>query len=82
MEDQVGALGLALNAVVYWNLLYIDAAVNELEASGLGISPEIRSRLPPLFREHINFHGRCPIVRTHPGGGLRVLRRPGAGGDQ
>jgi hypothetical protein len=34
MEDQLGALGLALNAVVYWNSLYINAAVEQLETQG------------------------------------------------
>ncbi|WP_430625885.1 Tn3 family transposase [Streptomyces sp. NBC_01264] len=45
MEDQLGVLGMALNAVVWWNTLYMDAAVKELQAGGLSISPEIRSRL-------------------------------------
>jgi TnpA family transposase len=80
MEDQLGALGLALNAVVYWNSLYIDAAVNELEAQGWGLSSEIRARLSPLGFEHINFHGRYPIVRTHTDGQLRALRP--LGGEQ
>lgn len=44
MENQVGALGMALNAVVFWDTLYIEAAVKELEAGGLSISPEIRAR--------------------------------------
>ncbi|MGV4926349.1 hypothetical protein [Streptomyces sp. HJ7] len=35
MEDQLGALGLALNAVVWWNRLYTDAAVKKLEAGGV-----------------------------------------------
>ncbi|MEU1458425.1 Tn3 family transposase [Streptomyces avermitilis] len=35
MEDQLGALGMALNAVVWWNTLYMDAAVKELQAGGL-----------------------------------------------
>ncbi|MFF0034354.1 Tn3 family transposase [Streptomyces avermitilis] len=76
MEDQLGALGMALNAVVWWNTLYMDAAVKELQAGGLIISPEIRSRLSPLVHEHINFHGRYPIVRSHGDGSLRALRDP------
>ncbi|MCY0923541.1 MULTISPECIES: Tn3 family transposase, partial [unclassified Streptomyces] len=68
------ALGMALNAVIFWNSLYIDAAVKELETGGVSISPEIRSRLSPLVHEHINFHGRYPIVRSHPGQALRPLR--------
>ncbi|WP_267881448.1 MULTISPECIES: Tn3 family transposase [unclassified Streptomyces] len=77
MEDQLGALGLALNAVVWWNTLYTDAAVKKLEAGGVTISPEIRSRLSPLVHEHINFHGRYPIIRFHSDGALRPLREPG-----
>ncbi|AEW96289.1 hypothetical protein SCATT_39180 [Streptantibioticus cattleyicolor NRRL 8057 = DSM 46488] len=37
MEDQLGALGLVLNAVVLWTTRYIDAAVAQLHAEG----PEI-----------------------------------------
>lgn len=80
MEDQLGALGLALNAVVYWNSLYINTAVEQLEAQGWRLSGEIRARLSPLIFEHVNFHGRYPIVRTHTNGKLRQLRP--IGGDQ
>ncbi|MFF3062270.1 Tn3 family transposase [Streptomyces sp. NPDC057909] len=78
MENQLGALGMAINAVVFWNSLYLDAAVKELEAGGLVVSREIRSRLSPLMHEHVNFHGRYPIVRSHPGRALRRLRDPRA----
>ena len=74
MEDQLGARGLALSAVVYWNSLYINAAVDELETAGWGLSGEIRTRLSPLIFDHINFHGRYSIVRTHTDGQLWVLR--------
>ena len=54
MEDQLGALGLGLNAIVWWNSLYIDAAVRQLDGRRAGffffISPEIRARLSPLWR--------------------------------
>jgi TnpA family transposase len=53
MEDPLGALGLGLNAITWWNSLYIDAAVKQLEAGAMGIkgsriSPEIRARLSPF----------------------------------
>ncbi len=82
MEDQLGALGLGLNAIVWWNSLYIDAAVRQLEAGGLGISPEIRARLSPLAFEHVNFHGFYSFHRPDLGGGLRDLSRPGTGGPE
>lgn len=78
MEDQLGALGMALNSVVWWNSLCINAAVKELEAGGVTISKDIRSWLSTLAHEHINFHGRYPIVRSHGDGALRALRDPNA----
>ncbi len=83
MEDQLGALGLGLNAITWWNSLYIDAAVKQLEAGAMGIkggriSPEIRARLSPLVSEHINFHGFYPFHRPDLGEGLRALRDPAA----
>lgn len=81
MENQLGALGMAINAVVFWNSLYMDAAVRDLEVGGLTVSPEIRSRLSPLIHDHINFHGRYPIVRSHGGDALRPLRDAGAAED-
>jgi TnpA family transposase len=83
MEDQLGALGLGLNAITWWNSLYIDAAVKQLEAGAMGvkggrISPEIRARLSPLVFEHINFHGFYPFHRPDLGEELRDLRDPSA----
>ena len=82
MEDQLGALGLGLNAIVYWNSLYIDAAVKKLAAGGMQISPEIRAHLSPLVWEHINFHGTYPFNRPELPGRLRDLRDPYADDDQ
>ncbi len=81
MEDQLGALGLGLNAIVYWNSLYIDAAVKKLAAGGMKISPEIRAHLSPLQWEHINFHGTYPFNRPELPGRLRDLRDPYADDD-
>jgi Tn3 transposase DDE domain len=81
MEDQLGALGLGLNCVVWWNTLYIDAALNQLKTSGMVFPPEIKARIHPLMFDHINFNGRYPIARPDLGGGLRPLRDPAAGED-
>lgn len=43
MEDQLGSLGLVLNAVVLWTTRYIDAAVAQLRAE----SHEFRMRTWP-----------------------------------
>ncbi|RPK48395.1 Tn3 transposase DDE domain protein [Streptomyces sp. ADI92-24] len=76
MEDQLGGLGLALNCVTLWNTWYIDAAVKALEAGGMTLGPEIRTRLSTLVFEHINFNGSNPFVRPGLAGGLRPLRGP------
>ncbi|MEV6033906.1 Tn3 family transposase [Nonomuraea sp. NPDC052116] len=73
MENQLGALGLGLNAITWWNGLYLGAAVDRLEASGLAIGPQIRARLSPLLFEHINFHGSHPFHRPDLHGRLREV---------
>ena len=45
MEDQLGSLGLVLNAVVLWTTRYIDAAVAQLRAEGHEIRDEDVARL-------------------------------------
>ncbi|MCX4908523.1 Tn3 family transposase [Streptomyces sp. NBC_01622] len=46
MEDQIGSLGLVLDAVVLWTTQYIDAAVAQLRAEGPR-DPR-RGRRPPV----------------------------------
>jgi TnpA family transposase len=81
MEDQLSGLGLGLNAVVYWNSLYIDAAVKALEAKGMIVSDEVKARLSPLESAHIAFHGRYSFRRPELAGTLRPLRDPKAAGE-
>ena len=57
-EDQVGAFGLVLNAVVLWNTLYINKAVDHLIFQGEVLSSDDLVRLSPLVHKHINFLGR------------------------
>ncbi|MDX3637411.1 transposase [Streptomyces europaeiscabiei] len=75
MEDQLGALGLALNAVVLFNSLYIDAAVKQLAADGFPVTDDLLARLSPLQYDHIDFLGRYVFTRP-PAPGLRALRDP------
>nr|WP_275462242.1 Tn3 family transposase [Streptomyces noursei] len=37
MENQIGALGLVLNALVLFNTLYMDAALDRLRADGFDV---------------------------------------------
>jgi TnpA family transposase len=76
LEDQLGALGLVLNAVVWWNSLYIDAAVTQLRSEGFPATDQMCSRLSPLGFDHINFLGSYTFPHPDAYEGLRPLRDP------
>jgi TnpA family transposase len=77
MEDQLGALGLVLNAIVLWTTRYIDAAVAQLRVEGHEIRDEDVARLSPLKHRNLNLLGRYSFTATQPtGGALRPLRDP------
>ena len=77
-EDQLGALGLIVNAVVLWNTIYTDATLNRLRQEGFKVLDEDVARLSPLGHDHINMLGRYAF--TLPArvarGELRPLRDP------
>ncbi len=74
-EDQLGALGWVLNAVVLWNTRYIDAALIALRQQGYPVIEADAARLSPLGDAHLNVHGSYAF--TPPtGDGLRALRNP------
>jgi TnpA family transposase len=56
-EDQLGALGLVTNAVVLWNTIYMEAALNRLRHQGVEIKEADVARLSPLLHKHINMLG-------------------------
>ncbi|MEU9473742.1 Tn3 family transposase [Streptomyces avermitilis] len=81
MEDQLGSLGLVLNAVVLWTTRYIDAAVAQLRAEGHEVRDEDIARLSPLKHRNLNVLGRYSFTASAPAGGaLRPLRDPDAAG--
>jgi hypothetical protein len=53
-EDQPGALGLMLNALILWNTRYMDAAFAHLRASVRVIKPEDAARLSRLGSNNFN----------------------------
>ena len=61
-EDQLGALGFALNALVVWNAL--DDAIAYLRATGQ-IADEDLERLSRLQHEHIKMLGNFPFTLPH-----------------
>jgi hypothetical protein len=56
-EDQLGALGLATNAVVLWNTLYMQEALSWMRSNGEETGGEDIARLSPLMHGHINMLG-------------------------
>jgi TnpA family transposase len=87
-EDQLGALGLVLNAPVLWTTRYLDAAVDQLRVLPADqrehdVLDEDVARLSPLKHANLNVLGRYSLRAFTPaGGGLRPLRDPAAGDDE
>ncbi len=81
-EDQLGALGLVTNAVILWNSMYMQAALDHLSASGKTLKDEDIARLSPLKFEHINFLGHYSFTLAEQvrKGVLRPLGRVSEGG--
>jgi len=78
-EDQLGALGLVVNALVLWTTRYMDAAVTHLRAQGFEVKPEDEARLSPLASKYFNVLGRYHFTLTDEAvrrGELRPLRNP------
>lgn len=77
-EEQLGALGLVVNAIVLWNTYYMDAALNHLKEQQMVINPEDVARLSPLGFEHINILGRYRfyLAEDLKNGAMRPLRNP------
>jgi hypothetical protein len=81
MEDQIGALGLVLNALVLFTTRYTDAAVNRLRAGGFDVRDEDVARLSPFVRHHINMLGRHSFQLPDLPGGLQPLHGTDASHD-
>ncbi len=77
-EEQLGALGLVVNALVLWNTIYMQAALDQLKREGYPVLLEDVVRLSPLIHEHCNFLGRHSFrpEGLPPRGKLRPLRNP------
>lgn len=77
-EEQLGALGLILNAVTHWNAIYMQEAIAQIQAQGTTVSPTDIARMSPVLWRHINFLGRYEIAlpESVAQGGLRPLRDP------
>ncbi len=61
-EDQLGALGLIVNAIVLYNTIYTQRALDHLTGQGLTIEDADLQRLSPLATDHITLTGRYRIA--------------------
>ena len=79
LENQLGVLGLVLNAVVLWTTVYLNAALEQLKAQGYPVRDEDAARLSPFVRKHLGVHGTYSfaIPDLEPGA-IRELRDPDA----
>lgn len=82
-EEQLGALGLALNAVVHWNAIYMQEAIRQVRSDGMDVSNDDIARLSPLIWRHLNFLGRYDFLLpdTIINGDFRPLRNPASAWD-
>ncbi len=74
---------LVTNAIVYWNTLYIAAALDRLAREGEVLADEDVRHIHPVHHEHINPYGRYRFdVARGAKGRLRPLRAPGGASSQ
>ncbi len=78
-QDQIGALGPVLNAIVLWTTTCIDAAVTQLRAESHELRDEDIARLSRLKHRDLNLLGRYNSTASTPAAGaLRPLPDPDA----
>jgi len=65
-EDQLGALGLVVNATILWNTMYLDRILDHIRKTGQTLNPEDVIRLSPLQHEHLNVLGRYHFNLPEP----------------
>ncbi|EHM3140222.1 Tn3 family transposase [Enterococcus faecalis] len=58
MEEQLNALSLVTNAIIYWNSLYLEKVFEQMKAEGYDCSEEVIRKQSPLISDHINFVGK------------------------
>ena len=77
MSHQAGCLNLITNAVIVWNTVYMNAAVEQLKSKGYPIMDEDLKHLSPARHGHVNPYGRFifEIDREFQRRELRPLRQ-------
>ena len=82
MEDQLGALGLIVNAVTLWNSVYLDLALTQLRQAGHPVLDADVARLHPYWYAHLNVHGHYTFHHPAWTTARRPLRDPDQNDDE
>lgn len=62
----MNALGLVVNAIILWNTIYMDRALEDMRQRGMTIEPADVARLSPIGHEHVNFYGKYSFTLAEP----------------
>ena len=71
---RASGLSLITAAIVHWNTVYLDRAVQHLRAQGVIISDDLLAHVAPLGWEHIALTGDYVWTDRNPGAAFRPLR--------
>jgi len=71
---RASGLSLLTAAIVHWNTIYLDQAVQHLRAQGVSVPDELLAHVAPLGWEHIALTGDYDWNTAKPVQGLRPLR--------
>ncbi len=74
--DQAGCLNLVTNAIVLWNTVYMQKAIQQLRKEGGAITDEVLEHISPTRFDHINRLGRYTFDVDRRRQRLRPLRKP------
>ncbi|MBP2233129.1 TnpA family transposase [Azospirillum agricola] len=77
-QHRAGGLNLVVAAIILWNTVYMELAIDSLRAGGERIPDEMLSHLAPLGWQHINLTGDYlwSANRVPSTVGYRLLRAP------
>ena len=71
---RASGLSLLTAAIVHWNTIYLDLAVQQLRADGASVPDELLAHVAPLGWEHIALTGDYDWNTANPAHALRPLR--------
>src|SRR6202795_1838000 len=71
---RASGLSLLTAAIVHWNTVYLDRAVQHLRAQGVHVPDDLLAHVAPLGWEHIALTGDYVWASANPLPGFRPLR--------